>query len=138
MDLSNLDLQPSADQGSDLHLEHPVTGEKLYFGEADDRKPMTIRLVGRDSKRFRRKEAEILNRTMAKQSRKASVESSEENGIELLAACTIGWSGIAFGGEEVAFSEKAAAELYAKPGYKWIREQVDRFIAERANFFPTA
>lgn len=135
MDLNKLDLQPVSDEGADMHLEHPVTGERLFNDDGD---AMVIRLIGRDSKRFRAKNAQIANRKMAKRNNRNSVEELDSDGAELLAACTLGWSGLALNGEPLPFSEQNALKLYTNPGYRWIREQVDTFIADRANFFMTA
>lgn len=48
----------------------------------------------------------------------------EAQRIADLAACTIDWSGIGDKGVAIAFSEKAAADLYATPKLAWLRDQV--------------
>jgi hypothetical protein len=53
-----------------------------------------------------------------------------------MAKCTKGWSGITEGGVEVKFSYENAVKLYTK--YLWLREQIDRFMADRSNFLPSA
>jgi phage/plasmid-associated DNA primase len=60
----------------------------------------------------------------------------KDESVELLAKCTKGWSGITESGKEVPFSYENAVKLYTK--YLWLREQIDRFMADRSNFLPSA
>lgn len=127
MDLNDINLTEKSDAGAELTLEHPVTGDKL--------EGMKIMLAGSDSKAFRAKQKEInsarITRMMKRKS--SSLQNSDDDECELLAACTLGWSGIVAGGEELAFSNAAAKNLYME--HNWIREQVDEFVGNRANFF---
>ena len=61
-------------------------------------------------------------------------EKSEEDDIALLAACTLGWNGLEEDGIAIAFSEAAAAALYARPELGWLRAQVMEAINDRENF----
>lgn len=65
---------------------------------------------------------------------KAKFNSAEmlEDGLELLVACTKGWKHIKISGVVLPFSEENSRMLYTK--YPWIREQVDTFVNDRANF----
>ena len=133
IDLNDLNLTEKAEQGADMVLEHPVTGEPL----SQDGKPITIKLAGTDSSAYRKKQRTLQNNRLQKLSRgKKILGSSEAEDCDLLAACTLGWSGITEGGKAIPHSHAAAAALYIKHG--WIREQVDLFIADRANFFTAA
>jgi len=134
MDLNDINLEAQSNDGADVQLEHPVTGKSLEH----DGKPMTIRVAGTDSAAYRNKQRELQNRRLQKiaKGRKPDFSNSDAEACELLAACTLGWSGIVVGGDDIAFSQKAAEELYGK--HVWIREQVDLFIGDRANFFTTA
>lgn len=126
MDLKQINLTEAAEIGAELDLEHPVTGEKL---------DAVIHLAGTDSAAYRNKQKEIQSKRIAKLARgkKADLTTSDGEECELLASCTLGWSGILSGEEEVKFSHAAAKKLYLE-NY-WIREQVDSFIGDRANFF---
>ena len=128
MDLKQFDVAATAEKGVYLVLEHPVTGEEL------DAK---IKLIGRDSSRFRNKMRDIAQKAAAagKKRKTVDLEKADREGAELLAACTLGWVGIEEEGKPVPFSEAEAVRLYTD--YRWIREQVDAFIADRANFFPS-
>lgn len=134
MDLSKLNVKASAEQGSDLHLRDPFTGEELFN---DDNSPMVISLLGKDSEPYRRTARMTANKNLKKGRQTATVEQFEQNGVELLAAVTTGWN-LQFGEEMLEFSPLAVKNLYANPDYRWVYEQVDEFVAERANFLTTA
>lgn len=131
MDLDNLDLEQKSEEGASLQLEHPVTGLPLEH----EGKPMIIVLAGADSKVYRSKQKDFQNRRLQNLSRgkKADYTNLDAENIELLAVCTLSWSGIVAGGKELKYSVGAARELYEK--HYWIREQVEAFVGERANFF---
>ena len=61
-------------------------------------------------------------------------EEQDEENIQLLAQCTLGWKGIADEGVEIPFSEAAAAALYARPEMVWLRDQLVVALDERENF----
>jgi hypothetical protein len=129
MDLSTINLTKLAEDGADLTLEHPVTGEPL---------DIIITLAGTDSSSYRMKQKEIQNKRMTKMARgkKADFTTTDDEACDLLAGCTLGWVGIEDGGEELSFSTSNAKDLYTN--HLWIREQVDAFIGDRANFFSNA
>ena len=111
----------------ELKLKHPVTGVEL---------DATIKVYGKDSSVFQNAIKQRAKAQIARKSKDIDLESNEKDSIELLADCTQGWSGISEGGKELAFSRDMAIFLYTK--YKWIREQVDIAIGDRANFFINA
>ena len=131
MDLEELDLGRDSQEGATLHLKHPVTGVLLYHGEV----PQTITVVGGDSPRWRKGQFDVYRRRVKESRRNNGTvppEALEKEAIELLVNGTIGWTAIILNGEDVPFSREAATRLYTK--FSWIREQVDEFIGDRANF----
>lgn len=62
----------------------------------------------------------------------------EEELIQYLADCTLGWAGFTDGGKELKFSPQAAAELYAKPELAWLRGQVSEALESRENFITSS
>ena len=131
MDLSTINVTQSAELGAEMELEHPVTGEVI---KDDSSKPVTFTLMGMDSAAYRNKQRDIQSRRMSKMMKgKGSPMLSDVDACELLADCTKSWSGVVLEGKPVKFSTKAAFDLYME--HHWIREQVDTFIADRANFF---
>lgn len=128
MDLSTINLEQSAEKGAFLHLEHPVTGEKLY---TEDEKPIGFDVVGTDSSRYRRKISELANRKMGKRQKQVTLEKAEQEGAELLSACIIKCHNVVIDGEQV--KPEALENMLVK--HRWIREQVDEFVGDRRNFF---
>ena len=133
MDLSALDTKAVANQGAQLHLKGP-DGTPLFQGEGDQKKPITLTLIGKDSDEFQMASNALANRRIQDAQRKktALIEEIERDAIRVLASCTKAWDGIVLDGEELAHSFENVVKLYTR--FPWIREQVDEFIAERANF----
>jgi hypothetical protein len=130
MDLSNLNVGEAASRGADMHLCHPLSGDRL---KQDDGSYIVIRLLGADAPEYRQRVHRIANKNVQRRKKSApSAEQIEEQTVSLLAAITVGWEGIVVNGEALEFSEQAAKELYQD--HVWIREQVDEFVADRANF----
>ena len=126
-DLAKLDTAKVAEEGAELRVAHPSTGEDLGI---------TITLIGTDSKTFRDISKSRATASLKKKTREIDLDQNESDAVELLAKCTKGWTGITENGKEVAFSYDNAVQLYTK--YLWLREQIDRFMADRANFLPSA
>lgn len=126
-DLAKLDTAKVAEEGAELRVAHPTTGEDLGI---------TITLIGTDSKTFRDISKSRATASLKKKTREIDLDQNESDAVELLAKCTKGWSGINENGKEVAFSYDNAVQLYTK--YLWLREQIDRFMADRSNFLPSA
>jgi hypothetical protein len=135
MDLSKFNVKQMAEKGADLELLDPE-GEPLL----QDKKPVTIKLLGTDSTTWRnlnRDRSRALSIKMQKKrSKQIDFTMSDEDSCEMLAACTLGWAGIDENKKPLEFSKEAAYEMYIN--HLWIREQVDAFIGDRANFFTTA
>lgn len=122
MDLNDLDVRKAADEGADLQLEHPVTGEPL---------DVTIRLLGSDSAAYRNAVKRIAERRRGQ--KRQTLDEMEQQAAELMASITVGWANLERDGKPVDFSHDAAQQVYID--FPWIREQVDQFVTDRANFF---
>lgn len=133
MDLSAFDAK-HADNGADMVLENPSTGEAFEHKG----KPITIRLAGTDSKVYRKKAKEINDKRLVgmMKNRNKAPSMSEREQCELLASCTLGWYGVGNADGDITFSYDAAVDLYEQ--FPWIKDQVDAFIGDRANFFKSA
>lgn len=128
MDFANYETKTNAEKGVEMVVINPSNGEKT------DAK---IRLNGRDSSAFRNAMKAQAQKAMEASKRKdepAGADDYEVETCKTLAACTISWEGVVEDGKAVEFSKEAAASLYLK--YGWLRDQVDRFIGDRTNFFP--
>ena len=128
MDLSNLMADVS---GSVMTLRHPATDEVI----SDDKgKPMTITLVGTDSDQHR-KEVERrfseLQRNKGRKAQSVDLDDAEQKAVELLTCCTVDCH-IVFDGKAVALAD--IGKIYAEPKLRWLREQAEACVADRANF----
>jgi len=107
----------------------PVT---LPDGTATD---VVLRVLGHDSTPFRAC-AKRFAQGMLDDS-KPKVEELEQQNAELVASCIIGWKGLSKDGEPLPYSKEQAVELMLKPELNFLREQVEKFVSVRANFFRT-
>ena len=123
LDLWDLDISQSAELGAKMVLCHPVRKEPL---------PIGIYLKGKDAPTFRRTIRRQIDWQISEGKADLSAVEMERHLVERLAAATVGWEGIKYQGESFPFSERNAEKLYSEQ--IWIREQVQQFIDERANF----
>lgn len=127
LDLDQLQQQTSGD----MVVEHPVTGAataarvSLAGPEHPSRKSIIFARM-----RARRAELERTGKIAMPDPR-----DDEADETELLAACTLGWTGISRGGAALTFSADAARALYADPKYRWLRDQVKAALDRRELFF---
>lgn len=119
---------------ADMPVKNPKTGKMVMV---DKNSPVTIRLAGRDSEIYRR-----ISRYLAHMRAETALadggdaspsdEALENEALDLLSALTLGWTGITANREPYPFSEENARKLYER--LPWLREEVDRFVGNRANF----
>jgi len=139
-DLGDIDTVKAANKGFDVELYHPSTEEDTGI---------FITVLGKDSDEFQKISRQQNKKRIDRMTKNGfrpnkatpSQEELDANGLELLAACTIGWKTIdgdeekdtiLFNGEELNFSVGAAKKLYTER--PWVKEQVDIAIGDRANF----
>lgn len=114
------------EDGSEMVVLHPTTGEPLVD---DNGQTATIKLAGVDSEIYRKASNRITNRRFKKnRSQQMTVERMEADTLEIICACTLQWTGLLIGGQV----PKNAEELYS--GAKWLRQQADEFMQDRANY----
>ena len=131
MDLDKLDTTEAAEAGVWMPVLHPGNNTPLMDGET----PCQILVVGTDSSRFRKAQRAAADRRIrGGRFRFASAEEQEADTLELLSSCTLDWQAIDMDGAPFPYSKANAKTLYARFG--WIRDQVDRYIGDRANFLP--
>lgn len=128
MDLNSF---ATADKAT-VYLRHPVSGEQLTHED----EPMWIELYGVDSSQFNkqmhqvRKDLLLLSKGQ-KPEDIDDFEYTETHTTEVLVKVTVDWR-IFWNGEFVEFSPEKATELYTN--FRWIRDQIDRFVHDRRNF----
>lgn len=124
MDISTITIEEDAETGAEMTLLHPVT-----WKDTD----AVIKLLGADSAAFKNAKTKAAEKAILKRKQKQDAQKiAVEAEAEILAAVTTDWSGIEREKKKIEFSRKAAFELYRDNA--WIREQVDAFVSERANF----
>lgn len=123
MDLKTLDIASPANEGVWMELEHPVTGEPLGI---------KIKLAGVDSDYYKKEIRRQQNKRLKKGIRNIKAEELENEAIELLVACTLAWENVEYNGEALECKPENVRKIYKE--FPWIREQVDSFINDRANF----
>jgi hypothetical protein len=132
MDLGKFDTVATSDEGTEMILRHPVTSAPLYQDDLTE-KAVTITLAGADSSRFRAAERANRNKRLkGLRMRTPSAEEIDEDGLELLSRCTLAWDGVELDGQVLACTQANARMLYKR--LPWVREQVDNFMGDRANF----
>jgi hypothetical protein len=130
-DLLNLDPASAAEEGSQMEVRHPSTGQVLRF---DDGRPFTITLMGSDSRAVIELATKQQDRRIEAQmrTRKAIPMSViERDNIELLVVATKGWD-LILGGQVPPSKPEEYRKTYIK--FRWLREQVQAFCDDRGNF----
>src|SRR5512135_3668091 len=126
-DLKNLDTSEAAETGAVLEVLHPTENTPLGI---------RITLAGADSDIYRKFMYKATNKRVQRlkpgQGVPFTAEEQEENGLDLLATCTLAWEGVVVDGEEIPCNKENAKELYRR--FPWLKEQVDQFVGDRANF----
>lgn len=133
-DLAGLDTKAASEQGavmSVFNIDGSVRRDRTG-------NPVTLTLLGVDSDAYRKATRKNMNKRFARRNPgKITAEELEVESLEVLAACTAAWSGIiSRDGKDVPCNPANAKALYeAAPE---LRDQVDRFINDRANFLQTS
>lgn len=124
MDLSAIRQQ--AQEEAWLTVLHPTTGLETTT---------RLRLLSPDSERYRAIDNSIKNASMQAAARRGRLSAEElaDSGMRLLVECTTGWEGVVFDGQELEFTSANVRTVYTD--FPFIREQADRFLADRRNFF---
>jgi hypothetical protein len=110
---------------AEVRIKNPSTGAPT---------PMVVTLAGPehpDRKRIIFAKQRRMRAVLAKtgQVKMGDPEEDEAEELDLLIACTLGWQGA-----PVAYSPKAARELYSDPKRRWLRDQVQTALQERELF----
>lgn len=124
----------STDTPSKMILVHPVTRQPL---RDEDGNEGYIDLYSSDSDVARKYDREVTRRRLNQRGQiRLSPEELEAEGLDKLAALTAGWNLVALNGKklDVPCNTQNARELYSIPSMTWIRDQVNEFAVDRANF----
>lgn len=130
-DISTLALKTDT---VDVQLRHPATGELLFSDEAKTL-PVAVTVYGKASSQYRNAVNAMVNRSMKRKAKKEkeTAEVMNEEGLTLLTAITAGFKELSVNGS-VPSSEADYRTLYADAKYAWIKDQVNEFVGDDANF----
>jgi len=131
-DFDVMDTRTKSESGVEMTVRRIGTTEPLL---SKDGKPVTLKVLGPDSETFRSLSREQSRARIVKQAtgQPADDDSIDRDTVDILAACTKGWSNVnAKDGTPIPFSADAARDLYRQ--YPAIRDQVDAFMGARVNF----
>lgn len=127
-------LALEVDAPARMTINHPNTGLPIRDAKGD---VAWIDLYSNDSQIAVKARRLITNSRLRMRNRDAvDAERLEIEGTELLADLTVGWNLLAPDGSkiDVPYSRQNAIELYSDHAIPWLREQVDTFVGNRANF----
>jgi hypothetical protein len=122
MELAKLETKLAHERGAELRVIGPDGKTKTDF---------YITVVGLDSAVWRSMMRDY-QREMVQASITGDKVDHDKRSPEMLAKATLSWRGLTDNGEEVAFSQETAEQLYFNAPY--IADQLDNFIAKRKNF----
>ena len=146
-DLASLDTIEASNKGADIDIVHPVTKEPIGI---------FVTVLGKHSEAFRelvkersnkRIKEDSLNARRGKFGKVRTAEDYENDAIEMLCACTVGWGTyikdedgnivdkkptILFEGEQLPWSVPNGMRVYTK--MLWLRQQADDAIGDLENF----
>lgn len=114
----------------EVEIKHPVTQQPLGA---------TIRLAGPEHPARRAIRFATQRRVREELQREGKVaaldpEEAANEGVKMIAASVLGWSGICDDGEPLAFTSDAAVALLTQPEMAWLVEQIAAVIGQDANF----
>lgn len=130
------------------HLKHPVTFNPMYVegedGQPDKDEPIGVDLLGADSDEYEKRQLFLTEERLQKMESNlenkgklggvintSAVEQDRLN-LETIAACIKGWRNVKVDGEIVPYTHDNAIKLLRR--FKWMREQIDKAIADRSLF----
>lgn len=123
-DLAHLnDLIAYQDRGADMVAKHPVTGEEMQ--------DIVLTIAGPDSDTVRRARLTMQDELQGWRTAPPA-QDYDRLAIERLARCVVGWR-VKKAGAEVPFTFSAVVKLFTDMTF--LREQADRFAADRTPYF---
>lgn len=131
-------MELQVDKPAKLTILHPVTRQPLRDTHDESNIIVAfVELFSADSLVARKHNRSIQRRRLDMRGRgKITPEQLEAEAIEMLAALTTNWALVGLDGKalSIEFNAENARELYASEKLSWLREQVDEFASDRANF----
>lgn len=121
-DLNQLDTTHRSNDGAELRLEHPTTGEKL---------DCHLILAGSDSTVFKNAQSAISTKYVKNMNKRRNMDLQTDK-LELMARCTLGWRHMMVDGLDLPCTFDNALQIYTR--FPWVYEQAEAFCTDRSNF----
>lgn len=131
MDLANLDFGKNPEITAVMTVIHPITGEEMF---QEDDTPVTVTLLGMESSVAKRVTKARAQKQLNKRNQKVDLDEAREFTISLQAKLITASSGLKENGQDLDLTDQATA-IDVLTRYSWLREQIDEFITDRANFY---
>lgn len=134
--LASLDTYTRAQTGVAMPVVHPRERTPIVLAEGE---LFTVTLCGRSSDAFRQA-TRLVESTQADRAARGAIstpEEAERDNVEILTACTRGWTPFPLeDGDQAPFeySIENARRLWSDRRFQWLREQAMRFVRDDANF----
>jgi hypothetical protein len=132
MDLASIDLRKASEKPNRLTIRNPQTGEPT---------DAWIEMLGPDSAlalSIHEESATFFAKRAQRQGLadpKKEKEEFEQHAAHNMAKICTDWGGISFGKDkDLEFSYENATMIFSNPLSRWVRQQVERFHSDRANF----
>jgi len=118
-----------------LELKYPISGEPTG---------VFIKVVGQDSKQFYDAKVIMMKRFVEIQAQKKEIDVVEQEQLLLhaLASCVVGWDeefNVCFKSVDAqgtgAYRHDLVVEMFKNPEFSELRNQIDKFVGDRAHFF---
>lgn len=122
------EIQAEAKQENVLEILHPVS--QIGIG-------LKIRIASPDSEKYRKLAQAMRTKIQAMMQRNKGkmppTEVIEEESQKVLIGAVLGWEGATWGGQPFECTPDNVKQLF--DALPWIKEQVDEYLGNRANFF---
>lgn len=120
-----------------MEIRLPSPGKDPISGKDIPGEPTGIKLhlQGQDTAEFRTTAKAFAKRQLERKDKTLDFDEMEKERIELVTVCVVDWENLQEDGVDVPFSKAKAKELFSNPKLVFIVEQIEEFVAQRANFF---
>ena len=118
------------DPTTELHLLHPITGDKLYAdsNQSKPSKPMIAVLYGKHTKEYKNALAKVLKSS----SKKDDLNDAKNKGLKLLVACIKEFKNLDIETENGKLDPEDPLSVITDAF--WIKDQIDGAIMDTENF----
>lgn len=129
------DVSAREGQGRVVHITDP-SGEPAFYGEGENQKPVTVKIAGSYSPKYRQILDHQTQRMLKRRQSTITREQLAENRAELVAGCILEWDGFLIKGEAFPLTKDNAMTLVKKA--EWIRTQLEEAQNDHEGFSKNA